>query len=380
MLDAVVQPLMRFAKTPPLPRPSATPERILVLELWGIGDVILTTPMLSELRARFPAASITLLAKPVALPLLEGSGLVDEVIAFDFPWTRFHGKYAPSRWDWKALAALFRGLRARRFDLSLDARRDIRSNVVAYLSGAARRIGYDFGGGTYLLTDVVLSGNQQDHKVDDWMRLLQPVLGEVPSAGPQLLHVTEAEKSSAAAMLRQLGFGDARVTIAIHPGASHPVRRLREQVVTDVAARLVAEMDAQVLLIVDPEGYAADFTLPEGVAVIRPTIRELMAVIASVDALVCSDSAAMHIAVSLGTPATAVFGSARPDWYGPRDALHRIVVEEVACRPCFDACIFPTPVCMDAISSGRVYDALLSQLRVLAGEPKANSGALLASE
>ena len=61
--------------------------KILVVELWHIGDVVIATTALQALRARYPDAWITLLAKPHADEILRGSDLVDEIIAFDFPWT-----------------------------------------------------------------------------------------------------------------------------------------------------------------------------------------------------------------------------------------------------------------------------------------------------
>jgi hypothetical protein len=152
---------------PPQPRPGA-PKSFLVVEPWGIGDVVLSTALLKALRMNFPTARITLLAKAHAKELLAESGLVDEIVVFDFPWTAFAGKLEPSRYVAREFQELFRRLRAQDFDVSLDARRDIRSNVITYLAGARRRIGYDFGGGSHLLTDVLPSGTQNEHKMTGW--------------------------------------------------------------------------------------------------------------------------------------------------------------------------------------------------------------------
>src|SRR6266581_5451148 len=83
--------------SPPPPRPT-TPDAFLVVEPWGIGDVVLSTALLRVLRSKFPSARITLLAKAHAEPLLENSGLVHDIIVFDFPWTAFSGKLAPYRY------------------------------------------------------------------------------------------------------------------------------------------------------------------------------------------------------------------------------------------------------------------------------------------
>jgi ADP-heptose:LPS heptosyltransferase len=363
-LDIALRPLLALAPRPH--RPRATPPagmRILVVELWGLGDLVLVTPLLAELRERFPTAHVTLLAKPAAQQLLAGSRLVDDIVTFDFPWTAFDRKYSVRRYSLGRMMRLFKDLRARSFDVTLDARRDIRSNVVTYLTGAARRIGYDFGGATHLLTDAVPSGSQQAHKIEDWMGLLEPLLGVTPAPRTPVLTVTEAERAAAARTLRELGFDGRREIVAIHPGASRPVRRVREDIVRDVAAGLVRR-GADVLLILDPDEHGAAFRLPPEVRAVRPTLRELMALIASADALVCSDSAAMHMAVALDTPVTAIFGPQRHEWYGSRNPRDRVVcVEEMPCRPCFDACIYSSPICMDRITGAQVLGAVSSQLK-----------------
>ncbi|MEO7648499.1 MAG: glycosyltransferase family 9 protein [Gemmatimonadaceae bacterium] len=365
-LELALRPLLALAPRPRRARALPWgPERILLVEPWGLGDIVLVTPLLAELRERFPGAHVTLLAKPAAQTLLAGSGLADDIITFDFPWTAHGAKYSPSRYHMGRFARLFKELRTRAFDLTLDARGDIRGNVVTYLSGAPRRIGYDSGGGAHLLTDALPSGPRDAHRIDDWLRLLVPLVGEPPRSRPPLLRTTEAERATASRAFRDMGLGldGGREVVAIHAGASHPVRRLREEIVRELAVGLI-ERGADVLLIVDPDGHGAEFQLPPEVRVLRPELRQLMATIECVDLLVCSDSAAMHIAVALGTPVTAVFGPQRHDWYGPRDPRDRAVwVEEMPCRPCFDACIFASPLCMDQIGGAQLLAAVTSRLK-----------------
>jgi hypothetical protein len=62
-------------------------ERILVLELWHMGDVVIATSALRCLRRMYPNAEITLLAKEHARELLQESKVVDDIVTFDFPWT-----------------------------------------------------------------------------------------------------------------------------------------------------------------------------------------------------------------------------------------------------------------------------------------------------
>src|ERR1019366_926604 len=177
MIDAAGSPFRRFLSPPP--SDSSPIRNILVLEPWFIGDLVLATPILRALRDKYPDARISLLGKPHAADLLEGSELVDEVIVFDLPWTAIGAsrKYDPRRYvpsQWKSLAE---ELRKRHFDLTIDARMDLRSNVIAFVSGAPRRIGFRFGGGAFLLTDAVTARPDDHHRVIDWMTLMSPLSG-----------------------------------------------------------------------------------------------------------------------------------------------------------------------------------------------------------
>ena len=133
------------------------PNRILVIEPWNLGDVVLSTPMLAEMRSRYPLARISLLAKEQATELLKESPLVDEIISFDLPWTAQRNKYPIRLRTLREMTSLVKRLRAARFDATIDSRMDIRSNLIAAMTRAPLRIGYDVGGGGWLLTNALPS-------------------------------------------------------------------------------------------------------------------------------------------------------------------------------------------------------------------------------
>ena len=350
---------------PPPPRPGP-PKSFLVVEPWGIGDVVLSTVLLAALRANYPDASITLLAKSHAEQLLENSQLVDEIVAFDFPWTAFTGKFSPTRYVPKEFQALIRRLRSHDFDVSLDARRDIRGNVITYLAGARRRIGYDFGGGAHLLTDALPSGTQNEHKISDWLALLRPLAVESHPFAPTLT-VTDEEKVSARRRIGALGLSTERPIVGIHPGAGHEVRRWDPLKFASVIDTLITDYGLQALVFEEKPGDSARIAPHNQIARIQSDLRGFMALVTQCDLLLCSDSGPMHIANALGVPVTALFGPQRREWYGPRGDLDRVVqVDEMPCRPCFDSCIFTTPHCMDGITTESVVAAINAQLDRLA--------------
>lgn len=351
---------------PPAPR-TGVPKSFLVVEPWGIGDVVLSTVLLKALRVNYPGASITLLAKSHAEPLLENSGLVDEIVAFDFPWTAFSGKLSPVNYVPKEFQNLVRLLRSHDFDVSLDARRDVRSNVITYLAGARRRIGYDFGGGAHLLTDVLPSGAQNEHKISDWLALLSPLGIAADEEFSPSLTVTPSEMEVARRQIGGLRFSTEKVIVGVHPGAKQPVRRWDARKFATVIDTLVDEFNAQVLLFEESKGDSARIAPNASVPRFQSDLRGFMALVTQCDLLLCSDSGPMHIANALGVPVTALFGPQRREWYGPRGSMDSVVqVDEMPCRPCFDACIFSTPHCMEGITVDAVISAIEGQLERLA--------------
>lgn len=309
--------------------------KILVIEIWHIGDVVIATTALQALRARYPDAWISLLAKPHAEELLRGSGLVDEVIPFDFPWTAGSDKYRLSRYDRQAISSLFRRLRGEKFDLTVDCRMDFRNNVVSFATRARRRVGYAFGGGTFLLTDAIPPPPRGQHKVRDWLKLME-ALGSQRGAkaitrsesgrpiAPRLTLLPE-ERRAAAAILESMGIAPRDLIVALHVGASHPTKRWPPERFAEVADSLAESYGARLVVLVDPEGHGARLPLRTPACYVTPSLRELMAFIGSCDLLLCNDGAPMHIADALGVPVVAVFTSGNPRCYGPSGKHQKVV-------------------------------------------------------
>ena len=117
--------------------------RILLIRLRLIGDVIFTTPAIRAIRRRFPEAHLTYLVEPDAAPVLSGNLHLDEVVVAEPP-------DAPRRWLHDL--ALARRLRRERFDVAIDFHGGPRSSLLAWASGAPRRIGYQIVGRSWMYT------------------------------------------------------------------------------------------------------------------------------------------------------------------------------------------------------------------------------------
>lgn len=349
------------SRTPPDPR---SVKKILVTELWNIGDVVLTLPFLAELRRIFPHAGVTLLAKAHAREVLEGTGLVDEHVTFDFAWTSPEAKYDPSRYDLLALMRVFRALRGQQFDLSFDCRMDARGNVVTFLAGARTRVGHAFGGATWLLTHPVSVENHSAHKAADWLRLLAP-FGVDAGAESRRLHVTDEERAWAAAFIARAGIREGAKVVGVHPGGSRLEKRWPLERFAVVVQRLAARQDVQPLVFVDPTGYGTELGDLAGVVAAQPALRQLMALIQRCSLFVCNDSGPMHLAGGLGVPVVAVFGSGMAEWFSPLGHAHRVVTRRgLECRPCYGNCRYSEPFCLTRIPAAEVWAEVEAALTI----------------
>ncbi len=332
--DLIARPFARLL-IPPSKRLDEGIWKILVVEIWNIGDVVIATTALQALRARYPDAWIAFLGKPHAEEILSGSGLVDEIITFDFPWTSETDKYKRSRYDKRALNLLFRRLRDERFDLTVDCRMDFRSNWVTFATRAKRRVGYAFGGGTFLLTDAIPAAPRAHHKVRDWLKLMEAVGSQrgakvitgIDSGEPfrPRLTLLPEERQAAAGKLEECGIAPRDLIVAVHVGASNPDKQWPADRFAEVADSLADSYGARIVVLVDPEGYGSRLPLRNPACYVKPTLRELMGFIGSCDLLICNDSAPMHIADALGVPVVAVFTTGNPKWYGPSGKNQKVV-------------------------------------------------------
>lgn len=330
-IDAIGAPFRPLLS--PCPPADLRVANVLVVEPWHIGDVVLATAFLDALRSTLPEARISVLGKPHAEELLRHSGLADEIIVFDLPWTARDGKYNPERYESDAIRGLVARLRAAKFDLTIDARMDLRSNALTWLTRAPMRVGYAFGGGTFLLTHAIAAAPDRAHKVDDWLALLAPVKTITTAASVDralrdfkpLLRVTEEERDQARRTLESLGFGAGETIVGIHGGASDARRMWALPSYFSVAGQLAAKYGSRTLFFLEPDASAPSPNF-DG-ATVRTTLREMMALFTCCNVLLCNDSGPMHIADALDVPVVAVFLTGNPVWHRPYRKNQEVVGE-----------------------------------------------------
>jgi heptosyltransferase-1 len=344
---------------------SPPPARILVVRLSAIGDVIMASGLVPALRATWPAAQLAWLTEPVTAPLLRHNPRLDEVLV----WPRAHWRQL---WTQRRFGALrsavmeFRAqLRARRFDLVIDAQGLLKSAACAALTGAPRRVGLNAREGSRLLVHerVALPGGD-DSRIGREYRHLARVLGAPEGAFALDLAVGTAPRDAARAALQARGVAGTYAVLC--PFTTRPQKHWFEERWSALAQRLHARGVVPVLL-GGPADTAAAARIAAGSAAVvdltgRLALDESVAVVEGAQLLVGVDTGLTHAGSALRVPTVALFGSTRPylDAGTPRTA---VLYDALPCAPCrrhptcdgrFD--------CMRGLGVDRVY--LQAQLQM----------------
>src|SRR4051794_26969129 len=233
-------------------------QRILLVRLREIGDVVFTTPAIAALRTRFPAAHLTYIVEPAAAPIVAGNPHLNDVIVA--PRGRgIRGSIGD--------LALGRRLRAQRYDIAIDFHGGPRASLLTWLSGAPQRIGYQIAGRSWMYTHRVGRPRalRARHSVENQWDLLA-VLG-VARPDPARYPVEMPVQADAAAAVRtrlaEHGVEPGSRIVVMHVSAGNPFRRWPIESFSTVAAALAASDPAvRVIVTSGPsEGDAANLVI-----------------------------------------------------------------------------------------------------------------------
>ncbi|MBI3978956.1 MAG: glycosyltransferase family 9 protein, partial [Chloroflexi bacterium] len=328
----------------PDPRPPTPGERVLIVKLADIGDVLAMTPALRALRQSHPRWRLTALVSPGSAAVLADSPLVDEVVVFDkFQYDRLGDALKPGALLKSARFLL--DLRRRRFDRVVLFHHLVtqwgawKFAALALATGAAERLGLDNGRGWFLTRRVPDGGFGGLHEVEYAMELARAW-----DAGTQDrtldLPVGVADRELVAQVL---GSAIAPI-VAIHPGAGPyaPARRWSLDGFAAVAQSLAA--DGATVVVV---GGQAERELGARVAAAAgdravdltgmTTLGQLGAVLAHCDLFIGGDSGVTHVATAVRAPVLAIFGPSNPAAWGPwtdGQSSARVLAVDLPCRPC----------------------------------------------
>ncbi len=322
-----------------------TIERILIIRLSSIGDIVLTTPLIRQARMAFPQARIDFLTRATFAELLLHNPYLSQVLTLE-------------------------GFQPALYDLCIDLQNNFRSRWL-------RR---------------ALARHVTSYRKENWKKLLLiwfkwNLLAQSPPVPLRYLStcqkfgiqddgkgcdifLSEASQRFAAAAI------EAKTTLAVCYGAAHFTKRFPIDKLALVLNTLLNEQDIQILLLGGADNVALGKKLltmlayPERVKDFsgKCSLLETAALLARADAVLTNDTGLMHIGAAFQKPIVAVFGSSvREFGFTPFRTSYQILEREgLKCRPCSHIGRKSCPArhfkCMQEIDPLAVLQAILSAL------------------
>ena len=333
--------------------------KMLVMKMRYIGDTVLVTPLIRALKTGLPGAQVHLLVNGNCAGIVRGLRHADRIVAFDYQRAKRDVLYV--------IAFLFR-LRRAGYDTVIDLTRNDRSALFSLATGARYKLGYAGGG---VLQRSVYSHQvpyrfDEIHTVDHHLEMAKALGLPAGSPHPELT-VSDADDRRMGRLLERFDIRAGSPFVIVHPGArrwykSWPLDRFAR-----TADAILTHYPVAVVLAGGPEDRAACDAIASHMqknAVNlcgRIPLDQLPALIARSSLLVGNDSAPIHIATAVDTPAVALFGPTRWENWQPRRPDDRVHFAALPCRPCGHwrpDCPLGADYCMSGIPLDAVWDSI----------------------
>lgn len=278
-------------------------KNILIVTLSNIGDVVLTTPVISSLRSAFPRARITVVVGPKAQDLLRGSQQIERLLVYD--------KEA----GWSHKLELVRALREEFYHWVVD----LRNSAFPFLVRAQRR-------------SPILRSLSSKSARDRHLEILQMMkLAGSPSI--RFDFFSRQDEMTLLEKLKGTELESSAASVVVAPGAGSENKRWPIGGFCQVIAELLETSPLPVAAVGDKK----EAVLCARLAQVNPgrvvnlagkiTLRELAALVQQAKLVLTNDSAVMHLGYELCRPLVALFGPTDPERYGRKNEIWRVLHE-----------------------------------------------------
>ncbi|MFK7736274.1 MAG: glycosyltransferase family 9 protein [Pirellulaceae bacterium] len=290
------------------------PKRVLITRLSAIGDCLLTIPLAVRAKELWPDCTITWLVDCAAHQFLSEHPAVDEVIRIDKGWLK-----NPAGWK-----VLRRKLQRREFDVALDPQGLTKSSVLAWLSGAPCRVGFDRSHARELapLLATHRVRRTQTHMVDSYLQVLEPWSSTPAGVGRFDMPTYSQASIAAETILRRLRLNDS-TWLTLNPGAGWTTRIWPSSRFGALAREFYRERGIRSLILWagESERLMAEVIAEAagGAAIVAPatTLTEMLELIRRSAVLITGDTGPLHVASSVNTPCVSLHGVTWSDESGP---------------------------------------------------------------
>jgi heptosyltransferase-3 len=284
-------------------------ERVLLIQLRRLGDVLLSTALLDDLHRALPQASLDMLVSRHAAPLVANHPLIRSRIILEDRGT----------------LGTARLVRASGYDAVFDIQGSMRTALITRASGAPLRVGWKVRAAPLAYTHALARGGAPEYVVRRRRRLLE--LGGIPIGdSPPRITLSGGERLQGEADLRSAGAPATGQRVAFALVTSSPAR---DWPIERFGALANALRDRDISPVVlgagTPNAVVERLRALCPRAIVVPALdsdrdremRRYLAVLASCDVLLSGDTGPAHMADALGVPRVTLYGPTTPGNYAP---------------------------------------------------------------
>jgi lipopolysaccharide heptosyltransferase II len=313
--------------------------KVLVINPYGIGDVLFTTPVIRNLREAYPQAEIAYLANRRTADLIRSDPDIARVFVYERD--EFVGNY-------QKYFGLYNSIRQERFDIVFDFSLNSSFGFLSAACGIKKRVGFDYRKRGQFLTDrVPLSGFEGKHIVEYYLDLLR--LARIPVKTKEMkLDVPSKDIQWAQDWLNRHGIGPAKPLLAVLPGGgaswgkAAKYKRWPAFKYAQLIDKIIEKSDAGIILMGDSkeEELCREVVslahFPLHFAVGETSLLGLAALLKQCQGAIVNDGGPLHVAAAVGVRTVSIFGPVDPQVYGPFPLSGHIVAQKgLPCQPCY---------------------------------------------
>ena len=333
-------------------------KRILITRTDRMGDVVLSLPAIKAARKAFPDAYIAVMVQPRIDDLLKGNPYIDEVIVYD--------KNKKHKGIFNNISFI-KQLRSKRFDTALILHTTKRINLICFLTGIPRRIGYARGKADFFLTDKVVYTKKlgEKHEAEYSLDILR-YLGTEPEFSNPVIYIQNDDEKKAEKILEGLDVNISEKFAILHPGASCASKMWPLENFAKTGDMLIKDLKIKVMINLAPDQAALgekvrDMMNSKPVFFCEPTtLGELAALFKKASLVISNDSGPVHIASGVGTPVISIFGRNQkglsPVRWKPLGDKAAAIHKNVGCIECLAHDCKKDFLCLKSISAREVFE------------------------
>lgn len=329
-------------------------ERILIVEVNWLGDVLFSTPSIRAIRKTHPGAYIAALVVPRCKDVLLGNNYLDEVIVLD--------EQGCHRGFWGRLK-LIHDLKMRRFNTVYFFHRSFSRALCCFLAGIRKRIGYYTKKRGFLLTDKILHPDEPCHRADLYYYVVMKDM--IPRQERYCdFFISGEDRSYVDQFLQSRGITKDQGVVVFHVGGNWDLKLWPEEYFAELADRIVEKYHYYVVISGTEKDLPRAQTIA-GLARHKPVIacgltnmKQLGALFQAGDFVVSADSGPLHVAAAAKAKIAALFGPTSPQTTGPLASGDCLLLlrKDVHCiTPCYNLKC-PDNVCMKALTPDLVFN------------------------